>query len=120
MRKKILIIDDDGIYCSIIKKILSHDYDLTFTENSQDAIELINKSVLHDLIIADLRMPGVEGLEFIKLLILSLKRKKTPLFVISGMDDEKLKTVIINMGVDKYFVKPIERFYLKEQIDSMF
>jgi PleD family two-component response regulator len=119
MRKKILVIDDDHIYCSILKKILGSDYDVTFTENSAKAIEIINRVLIPDLIIADLNLPDVKGLEFIKILMSKINGLNTSVIVISGFDDEQIKSDIVEMGVSKYFVKPIERFYLKQEIDCL-
>ena len=119
MKKKILIIDDDLIYCKIVKKLLCSNYELIIAEKSEQAIDLINNNIIPDLIIADLNLPGVNGFDFIKLLLSKDSLFKTPLIVASGMEDEKLKTDLLNLGVKKYLIKPIERIYFKKIIDSL-
>ena len=119
MKKKILIIDDDLIYCKIVKKLLCSDYELIITNKSKQAISLLNSNVIPDLIITDFNLPCVKGFDFIKLLLSKVSLFKTPLIVVSGMEDGKLKIDLLNLGVKKYIIKPIERIYFKEIIDSL-
>lgn len=118
MKKKILIIDDDLIYIKIVRKLLCSYYELIIAERSIEAINLLNNNTVPDLIIVDLILPCVNGINFIKTLLSKTATQKTPIIVVSGMDDENLKEDLLNMGIKKYIDKPIERLHFKEIIDS--
>lgn len=119
MKKKILIIDDDIIYRKIIQKLLCHQYNLMLTENSLEAINFIEKGNIPDLVIADLNLPGLAGVEFISVIKQKLNDRKVPIIVISGMDDENLRNELYQKGISEFLTKPIDRIKLKEIIDDL-
>lgn len=119
MKNKILIIDDDIIYRKIIQKLLCSQYDLILTENSVEAISFIETKELPDLIIADLNIPGMAGLELITLIKQNINYYKIPIIVISGMDDDKLRNELFQNGVSDYLTKPVDRIVLKEKIAEL-
>jgi len=119
MKKKILVIDDDLIYCEILRKILCLSYELVFTDNTHEALDLISLNNSFDLVIADINIPGVEGFGFIKLLLSKMNLMETPLIVISGMDDKYMVNRLLVIGVLKYFIKPLEHRVFKQEIDSL-
>lgn len=119
MKNKILIIDDDIIYRKIIQKILCNKYQLLLAENSIEALAYIKSKNIPDLIIADLNMPGIAGIELITLIKQKLNNSKIPVMVISGMDDDKLKNNLFQDGISDYLTKPIDRIVLKEKVDKL-
>ena len=120
MKKRILIIDDDIIFRKIVHKLLCSKYELILTENDKQALGILNSDILPDLIIADVNIPGVEGLDFIKLLLnTKIKSRSIPLIVVTAMEDEKLKNDILQSGVKVYLNKPIERDLFKQEIESL-
>lgn len=116
MRKRILIIDDDLIYRKIIQRILCSQYELILAADQHQALNAIDTGNIPNLIIADINLPGVEGAEFIKILKEKCNFYNIPIMVISGMDDENLKTDLMELGISKYITKPVENKYLRDVI----
>ena len=66
MAKKILLIDDEELIIKSLKKLLEKDgFTVFIAKNGQDALSLSDKETF-DVIIADIRMPGINGVETIK------------------------------------------------------
>jgi two-component system response regulator YesN len=119
VKRKILIIDDDVIYQQIIRKLLCSTYNVILTGDSKEAIEYLETHGSPDLVIADLNLPGLDGIELISTIKEKLNTSQTNILVISGMDDEILKTNLSHLGVSEFLTKPIERKILKDKIDSL-
>lgn len=119
MKNKILVIDDDIIYRKIIQKLLCNEYSLILTKNSSEAFACIETENVPDLVLADLNLPDLSGVEFISLIKKKLNNNKIPIIVISGMDDENLKKELYQEGVNDYILKPIDRLILKEKIADL-
>ncbi|PLX13171.1 MAG: hypothetical protein C0597_12090 [Marinilabiliales bacterium] len=118
-KRKILIIDDDVIYQQILRKLLCSTYNVILTGDSKEAIEYLEKYGSPDLVIADLNLPGLDGIELISTIKEKLNASQTNILVISGMDDEILKTNLFHLGVSEFLTKPIERKNLKDKIDNL-
>lgn len=119
MKNKILIIDDDVIYCKILEMILCGQYILFMTKSSSEALAFFETKDVPDLVIADINLPGLAGLELILLIKQKLNNNKTPIIVISGMDDDNLKNELLQKGVSDFLTKPIDRHSLKEKIAEL-
>ncbi len=76
--KKILVIDDEGLITKTIGSLLKREgYEVGISNSGQQAVTLIEKSAF-DLIISDLRMPGMDGLETAEKIRAELKQKNKP------------------------------------------
>lgn len=109
MIKSILIIDDDNQLLSAVEKFLStHDYFCLSASNTADADRLISE-YKPDLIISDIRMPGQDGVQF-------MKRKKEAFpdidfIIMTAFSDDYSYMEIIQSGATDYMTKP---FHMKE------
>lgn len=87
----IVVVDDDEacrmlIACSLATKFPQSS--VTSLENGQQAIALLHRSILPDLIITDFRMPEIDGLEFIKWLSESPCHREIPVIMYTSEDEE--------------------------------
>lgn len=106
--KKILVVDDDPDLLALTKKILSDQgYEIEVAYNGAQAkYKIENESF--DLIISDLHMPFLNGIEFIKVIkFRSKKFASTPIIAISGHLSEELKTALSTAGITHVYRKPI-------------
>ena len=99
----ILVVDDEKeIVRALQRSLLAHGYRVLTASNGQDAISLIFQ--LHpDLVVLDLVMPGMSGLEVCR------KVRETtniPIIVLSVKDAEKDKVEALDLGADDYVAKP--------------
>lgn len=102
---KILICDDDVMIRKAIEfKMSRENYTLDFASDGKLATDMIREEA-YGLIVTDLLMPYVGGLEMINLVRNELKRN-TPIIVLSRLGDEETIMEAFNLGADDYLTKP--------------
>lgn len=117
MRKKILLIEDDGIVLRSVTSLLeSQGYEVSGYKNGVAAVQAF-KDQKFDLIITDIRMPGQDGIKTAKLIRHLEKEQqlpKTPLIIITGYASEEVPLEAIELGVCGYVLKPfdLDRFII--------
>ncbi|MFH1338323.1 MAG: 2-hydroxyacyl-CoA dehydratase [Candidatus Omnitrophota bacterium] len=121
MAKKILVIDDDPLVTkTLVKYLKSCGYEIESAFSGKEAIKKVEDS-LFNLIIADIRMPGMDGLETIKKLRdISQDKYKTkiPEIVITGYASEESKKEAEELGVLAYIYKPFDKDEFLEAIKT--
>ena len=70
---KILIVDDEPLNLKVLKQVLQDNYRLSFAKNGMDALELVHKEK-PSLILLDVMMPGISGIEPLTHLSADFKR----------------------------------------------
>lgn len=64
-RRHVLLVDDDPAVLETLEAILSSRYDVTVCNDPVEAIELLGDGSSYDVVVADWRMPGLDGIEFL-------------------------------------------------------
>jgi len=112
MSKKILVIDDEELITKSLLKLLSFEgYIVSVVRSGNDAIEKI-KLIDFDLVISDVRMPELDGIETIKQIRACLKKsnkKPIPEILITGYADKDKYEAAIDLQISEYIYKPFER-----------
>jgi len=110
MAKNILIIDDDKDVASSLSNLLTKvDYVTTVSYDGNDALNKISGKSNFDLIICDIRLPGMNGVELVEKIKQYLKNKgkpEIPVIFITGYADADLHLLAQDLG--KLFIKPFE------------
>lgn len=106
MKKKLLIVDDEPSIGLILESYFAKEYEVILKSNGLEALIWLQAGHLTDAIVADLEMPYLNGLEFIKLLRASILYKDIPLLMLSGRDESTNKILCLKHGADDYMVKP--------------
>ncbi len=109
MHKHILVIDDENLVTDSIKRLLKkHGYNVTIANSGKDAIEIAKiKESGFDLIIADIRMPEMDGIETIKR-IREIVKTPVPEILITGYASEENFKEAQNLKVAYYIYKPFD------------
>jgi CheY-like chemotaxis protein len=117
--KKILIVDDSPTIRKLINFILrKKDYLITEAEDGMDAMEkLIDAKV--DLVIADLNMPNMDGIELVKSLRNNYYHLDTPIIMLTTTKDETLRKGAFEAGVNLFLNKPIQPSILLYKVKSL-
>lgn len=103
---KILAIDDQQlILLSVQKRLKEMGFNVLTAENGQKGKELFN-SFVPDLVLLDINMPDMSGLDVVKYIRLQ-KDSKTPILVMSGNTEEKVIIDGFTLGIDDYLKKPV-------------
>lgn len=107
MSKKILIIDDDKIFSKVLKDSLCNNWKDCIVMNTYDGEEGLSvaKEEKPDLIISDLMMPKMGGIEFIKELKKERNICETPILVSTQVPDMDKISEAIELGVKGYIIK---------------
>lgn len=118
--KKILIIDDEEDFCFFVKANLEiiGNYKVIVATDSKRGIAAISLCK-PDLVLLDILMPGVNGLEVLKRLKEDKEIHSVPVIVISAKGDIKTKKQAKNLHCADYIVKPVEAEILKSKIESV-
>lgn len=101
--KKILVVDDEKPILDIIKFNLNKEgYEVFTAEDGQEALEKVEE-VLPDLVILDLMLPKIDGLEVAREI---RKKYEMPIIMVTAKDTELDKVLGLEMGADDYVTKP--------------
>ncbi len=117
-KKKILIVDDDNAYLNVLEKIFSKmEFTAEFTGSGKEALEILKKEHF-PLIITDLDMPGLDGVELCK----QIKEidSKSIVYALSGYIAEYDTENLEKSGFDGYLSKPAKIEVLKKAIEGAF
>jgi excisionase family DNA binding protein len=103
-RPRVLVVDDEeGIRDLLSKTLALADYEVDLAHDGRTALDRL-RLIQYDLLITDLRMPGVDGLTVIR----EARRLKAelPVIIITGYSSEASAIEAINLGVQGYLTKP--------------
>ncbi len=121
--KKIVIIDDEPDVLEIIQAVLNtKGYTSLAAESGEEGLELVEKE-MPDLIITDLMMPKVSGLEVLKRLARNEKCANIPVIVLSALTTDSEKPAefwIKSLGVADYLTKPFDPLDLLGRVEFIF
>lgn len=105
MKAKILVIDDEKDILELINYNLSKEgYKISCVKTAEEGIELITNENF-ELIILDLMLPGMDGLDFCKILKSEYKIE-TPVIMLTAKSEEIDKVTGFELGADHYITKP--------------
>lgn len=115
--RKVLLIEDDTLLCWLLEKILKSTYDVTvMTDGLQAWSWLKSAETLPDLIVSDLKMPSLGGLELLQYINEHETLRGVPVIIHSGYEDSSRKKQCMDLGAWAYLVKPFEPEYLVKEV----
>ncbi|MEJ2638393.1 MAG: response regulator [Desulfosarcinaceae bacterium] len=115
MAYKILTVDDSKTIRMIVKKAFSqYNCDLYEAENGVEGLALANKEI-PDLIILDITMPVMTGIEMLEKLKAEKELKDIPVIMLTAESGKENVMKIVKMGVKDYIVKPFKGEQLVER-----
>ena len=114
--KKILIVDDEKPISDIIKfNMTKEGYEVVTAFNGREAIDLF-EAEKPDIIILDLMLPEVDGLEVAKTI---RKTSSVPIIMLSAKDSEFDKVIGLELGADDYVTKPFSNRELQARVKAL-
>ena len=114
--KKILIVDDEKPISDIIKfNMTKEGYEVVTAFNGREAIELF-EAEKPDIIILDLMLPEIDGLEVAKTI---RKTSSVPIIMLSAKDSEFDKVIGLELGADDYVTKPFSNRELQARVKAL-
>lgn len=107
-RHILVVDDDDGVRTAVTWALEADGFEVTTVENGLAAMDVIESSQL-SLMVLDLSLPGLGGLDILSRLRTTEAREgrwRLPVIVLSGRDSEMDRIVGLDLGADDYLVKP--------------
>lgn len=111
----ILAADDENINRDIIEEILGDLYEIKSVVDGNECLESIEKRI-PDLLLLDIGMPGMDGLEVCKVLRANEETRTLPIFLLSGYASKTDINTGLEAGANEYISKP---FRPTELIDAI-
>lgn len=116
---KVLVVDDDDSYCTIIRELLiRHGYCVLVAYSADDALEIMQRE-RPDLILTDIMMPEVDGLSFIRRLRATPLHSGIPTIVVSALVMARERAEAAQAGADAFVAKPFSINQLRATIDAV-
>ena len=115
----ILVIDDEPDNIDVIEAFLSNqDYRLQYAASGPDAIALLD--TFHpDLILLDVMMPGMDGIEVCQRIKAMPQWEATPIIMVTALTTKKDLARCLDAGADDFISKPVNRLELTARVRSM-
>lgn len=119
MKKRVLIVDDDIMTLKILKKYLEEEYEV-ITENA--GYRFVEKMDTYnaDLILLDIEMPVINGLQAFEKMIGNPKLKDVPVAFLSGVSSPNLVRELMQKGAAGYIIKTTPKGELLERVRKIF
>jgi len=115
-RKKVLIVDDTPENIQVLMAILNNDYLIIAARNGEKALVLAKMDPVPDLILLDVRMPGMDGFEVCEKLKSDAKTCGIPVIFVTTMAAEEDERKGRALGAVDYITKPYSPTLLKASI----
>ncbi len=103
--ERILVVDDNADMRRYLRRILKEHWSVETCSDGLRALAKVRKS-LPELVIADLMMPGLDGLSLLNALREDTKTAEVPVMVLSARSNEEASIEALNAGADDYLPKP--------------
>ena len=114
---RILVVDDERSMREMLEIFLGREgYDVMGHSAANDALLVLEEDKGFDLIITDINMPDINGLELINFVKNNINYRDIPLIVVTTEGAERDRQKGLALGADEYLVKPIDPEVLQEAV----
>jgi CheY-like chemotaxis protein len=123
-RKSILLVEDDAVDVMTVKRAL-RDINVTnplaVASNGEEALEYLRsgKNEMPGIILLDLNMPRMNGIEFLRIDKQDAELKRIPVVVLTTSKEEQGKVESFNLGVAGYMIKPVDYMQFVETMRTI-
>ena len=116
-KKKILVVDDEKSVGTLISAILRNfNYEIIHIYSGKELVDYLKKNK-PDLILLDLKLPDINGLELCKKIRENPYHNDIPIIILSGVSEVDVRVSVIESGADDYITKPFDIGELRARIN---
>lgn len=113
----VLYVDDEENNCFLFEKLFESRYNVITALSGPDALKKMENNNSIDIVISDMRMPGMSGIEFIR--IARESRANINYFILTGFEfNDDIERAINENIINGYFTKPIQIPEIEEAISQ--
>jgi len=116
VKANVLVVDDSPEIQRYVRTLLELDsYRVIVADNGYDALELLRHAPLPEVVLLDVQMPGMDGLEVLR----RIRRfyPKVKVIMCSGLNDSEKICQALSLGAYAYLLKPIQHLYLSAAVE---
>ncbi|MDZ7689644.1 MAG: response regulator [Balneolaceae bacterium] len=106
MNEKILITDDEKAMHLVLDHMLKDRFDILHAESAQEAIDILSNERV-DLVLCDIHMPGMSGIQFLESLQLDTEHQNIPFLIITGQPSTEKEEKALNLGAADFIDKAL-------------
>lgn len=110
---KVMMVDDDPTSLAIGKALLEGKYELTEARSGVQALGFLNGKYLPDLILLDITMPGLGGVDVLKAMKVSDRLQEIPVIFLTGSSHAEEELNCYQHGASDFLEKPVDPELLK-------
>lgn len=114
----VLVVDDDREIVQMVTDVLNPYYDVIHADNGRNGYNVANQ-VLPDVIVSDINMSEVSGIEMCRLLKNNKQTMHIPVLLISSNNRTEIKTEAFESGASDYIEKPFNPFFIHKKIEAL-
>lgn len=118
-QKCILAVDDNAIVLTRISNTLSSDYEVVTINSGMRALRYL-KEKKPDLILMDIKMAGMDGIETLREIRTMEDREDIPVIMLTGVEDKDFVVESAKLGIEDYILKPFYSDELLKRINRVF
>ena len=115
-KPSIMIVDDNRDMLTFLSGEFGDEFDVVTAASGPEALEIISHGADFDLIICDIMMPEMSGIELFRILKSKPQTANTPVMMLTAKDDPKSVVEGLTLGADDYVVKPFDNEVLRLRI----
>jgi len=114
----ILAVDDDALNRDVIERIVARKgYNVTLANDGKDALHKIRRGSF-DLILLDIMMPGIDGLDVLREIRHHYSISALPVIMVSALSDSNTVVELLELGANDYVTKPIDTKVLQARVKT--
>ncbi|WP_434684576.1 diguanylate cyclase domain-containing protein [Pseudanabaena minima] len=118
--RSILIVDDESRNFDVIEAFLNeYDYELNYASSGQEALESLEILEEIDLILLDVMMPDMDGIEVCERIKAIPKYRPIPIIMVTALTAKADLAKCLNAGADDFISKPVNDLELRARVQSM-
>ncbi|MBU1076868.1 MAG: response regulator [Spirochaetes bacterium] len=114
---RILVVDDEKLNRDLLKAFLA-DYNIVTADRGSKALQAVKRQRV-DLILLDILMPGMNGIEVLKQLKTMKKVQDIPVIILTALKDRDLKIRGLEAGASDFLLKPVDKTELLTRIENL-
>lgn len=117
-QKKVMIVDDEDFMFRLLELALSPFYQVSYAKSGVEALQLVLQQQ-PDLVMMDICMPGLDGLDTCRLLKNAPETGHIPILMMSGLDTPRDEVTALDAGADAFVSKPISTKHIQMLVDDL-
>ncbi len=118
MKRTVLVVDDEKVVLDMVSEALEDKFSVSAVNDGQKAFSVLER-IRPDVILLDLKMPGMDGYDVIQRLKTNQEYKDIPVIFLTAVTDEYTETKCFEAGAEDYICKPFTANALTARIERV-